>query len=86
MDRYLNIKNNLLELAQKDADIKAVVLIGSSTRDTVKADEYSDIDVVIATEDMWLCTIRWNLRNCWKRTCLMKYHRQIYRNPSFPIW
>lgn len=56
MDRYLNIKNNLLELAQKDANIKAVVLIGSSTRDTVKADEYSDIDVVIATEDIekWL--------------------------------
>lgn len=85
MDRYLNIKNNLLELAQKDANIKAVVLIGSSTRDTVKADEYSDIDVVIATEDIkkWLYG---DFQNCLKRTCLMKYHRQIYRNQSFPMW
>ncbi len=56
MDRYLNIKNNLLELAKKDENIKAIVLIGSSTRDTVKADEYSDIDVVIVTNDTegWL--------------------------------
>ena len=31
-------------------------MIGSSTRDTVKAGEYSDLDVVIATEKLegWL--------------------------------
>ena len=38
-------------------DIKAIVLIGSSTRDAAKTDEYSDLDVVIATEkpEGWLC-------------------------------
>lgn len=49
-------KDKLLTLAKKDEDIKAIVLIDSSTRDTVKADEYSDLDVVIATDhtDKWL--------------------------------
>lgn len=50
MDRFMNIKEKLLALAKEDEDIKAIVLIGSSTRDTVKADEYSDLDVMIATE------------------------------------
>lgn len=56
IDRYINIKDKLLTLAKKDEDIKAIVLIGSSTRDTVKADEYSDLDIVIATDhtDKWL--------------------------------
>ncbi len=56
MDRFMNIKEKLLALAKDDEDIKAIVLIGSSTRDTVKADEYSDLDVVIATEkpEGWL--------------------------------
>ena len=30
--------------------IRAIVLISSSTRDAAKADEYSDLDVMIATE------------------------------------
>ena len=52
----MNIKEKLLALAKEDKDIKAIVLIGSSTRDTDKADEYSDLDVVIATEkpEEWL--------------------------------
>lgn len=56
MDRFMNIKEKLLAVAKEDEDIKAIVLIGSSTRDTVKADEYSDLDVVIATEkpEGWL--------------------------------
>ena len=56
MDRFKNIKEKLLALAKEDEDIKAIVLIGSSTRNTVKADEYSDLDVVIATEkpEGWL--------------------------------
>lgn len=56
MDRFMNIREKLLALAKEDEDIKAIVLIGSSTRDTVKADEYSDLDVVIATEkpEGWL--------------------------------
>lgn len=56
MDRFMSIKEKLLALAKEDEDIKAIVLIGSSTRNTVKADEYSDLDVVIATEkpEEWL--------------------------------
>lgn len=56
MDRFMSIKEKLLALAKEDEDIKAIVLIGSSTRDMVKADEYSDLDVVIATKkpEGWL--------------------------------
>lgn len=53
MDRYTTIKNNLLELAKNDDNIKAIVAIGSSTRNSVKADEYSDLDIIIATEDTY---------------------------------
>lgn len=56
MDRFVKIKDRLLTLAKNDEDIKAIIFIGSSTRDTVKADEYSDLDVVIATQnpERWL--------------------------------
>lgn len=56
MDRYEAIKKKLLEIAKEDNNIKAIAAIGSSTRETVKADEYSDLDIVIATEDTdgWL--------------------------------
>ena len=37
------IKDKLLTLAKKDEDIKAIVLIGSSTRYTVKAEENEKI-------------------------------------------
>ena len=51
MDRYSDIKEKLIEYANSDEDIKALVAIGSSTRDTVKADEYSDLDVLIITDN-----------------------------------
>ena len=56
MDRFRSIKEKLLALAREEEDITAVVLIGSSTRAEVKADEYSDLDVVLATErpEQWL--------------------------------
>lgn len=55
-DRYAEIKSRILELANADDGIKAVVAIGSSTRSDVKADEYSDLDLMIAAEDTenWL--------------------------------
>lgn len=52
MDRYTDIKEKLIECAKKDEDIKAVIAIGSSTRDEVKADEYSDLDLIIVSEDV----------------------------------
>ena len=55
-DRYAEIKARILELANVDEGIKAVIAIGSSTRSEVKADEYSDLDLIIAAEDTekWL--------------------------------
>lgn len=48
-DRYGEIKNKILIYAREDDDIKAIVAIGSSTRMTVGADEFSDLDLIIAT-------------------------------------
>lgn len=55
MDRYIDIKKKLIEHASQDNDIKAIVAIGSSTREEVKADEYSDLDLIIVSEnpDKW---------------------------------
>lgn len=55
MDKYVTIKSNLLEIAEREKNVKAVIAIGSSVRKTVKADEYSDLDLIIVTED----TDRW---------------------------
>lgn len=55
-DRYADIKSRILELARTDDHIRAVVMIGSSTRNDIKADDYSDLDLIIASEDTesWL--------------------------------
>lgn len=55
-DKYYEIKQRLLMLAEKHTEIQAVVAIGSSTRSSVPADEYSDLDLMIATDDTdaWL--------------------------------
>lgn len=49
LDRYEQIKRRMLECARQDADIEAVVAIGSSVRGTAEADEFSDLDLIIAT-------------------------------------
>lgn len=48
MDRYYDIKQRLLSLCKTEQEIRAVILIGSQARDYRKADEYSDIDLIIA--------------------------------------
>ena len=55
-DKYHEIKRRILLLAENHAEIKTVVAIGSSTRSDVPADEYSDLDLIIATDDTesWL--------------------------------
>lgn len=57
MDRYAQIKANLMRIAQEDATLQAVIAIGSSTRTDVPADEFSDLDLIIATTrpEAWLC-------------------------------
>ncbi|MBQ3864562.1 MAG: aminoglycoside 6-adenylyltransferase [Clostridia bacterium] len=51
MDRYAEILNNLLELARKDENLQVIVSIGSSTRESLPADEYSDLDLILVTSD-----------------------------------
>ena len=55
-DKYAEIKRRLLAFAQTDDEIKCIVAIGSSTRADVKADEFSDLDIIIACEntEKWL--------------------------------
>ena len=54
-ERYHDIKQKLVEYARQDKAIKAVIVIGSSTRYDVPADEYSDLDLIIVTgsPDRW---------------------------------
>ncbi len=52
MDRYDEIKRRLIECAKQDKDIRTIIAIGSSTRDKVMADEYSDLDLIIVTEEV----------------------------------
>lgn len=51
MERYQIIKDKLLKLAKKSSDVKAIIAIGSSVRDFEKADEFSDLDLIIATHN-----------------------------------
>lgn len=51
MDKYIDIKNKILDYAKKDEDIKAIIAIGSTTRNDVKADEFSDLDLFIVTSN-----------------------------------
>lgn len=55
-DRYATIKKKVLDIAHADKDIKAIIAIGSSTRKMLQADEYSDLDFIIATDtpEEWL--------------------------------
>ena len=48
-DRYKEIKENICHYSEADSAIKAVIAIGSTIRESVKADEYSDLDLIIVT-------------------------------------
>ncbi len=52
MDKYAVIKERLINIAKENDSIKAIVAIGSSVRDYSKADEFSDIDLIIATTEL----------------------------------
>ncbi len=51
VERYKEIKENIRHYGEADSTIKAVIAIGSSTRKNVTADEYSDLDLIIVTDD-----------------------------------
>ena len=50
-DRYAEIKRKIVGYAESDGNIESVVAIGSSTRDGIPADEFSDLDLIIATSE-----------------------------------
>ena len=50
MDRFAGIRARLQEIAAQDENLKAVIAIGSGTRQEVPADEFSDLDLIIATK------------------------------------
>lgn len=54
-NRYTEIKNRILSIANKDTDIKAIIAIGSSTRSKSRSDAFSDLDLIIVTAN----TERW---------------------------
>ncbi len=56
MDRFDEIKKRIITLANNDDSLHAVIAIGSSVRSYSAADEYSDLDLIICTEqpEEWL--------------------------------
>ncbi|MCR5120968.1 MAG: aminoglycoside 6-adenylyltransferase [Ruminococcus sp.] len=50
-DRYSEIKSRLRQFAENNKEVHAVIAIGSSTRTDLPADKYSDLDVIIVTEE-----------------------------------
>ena len=55
VDRYAEIKNRACRLAEESVEIHALIMIGSYTRESVPADEYSDLDLIIVSDapDKW---------------------------------
>lgn len=51
MQRYEELKKRLLDLCNSQSEIKAVIIIGSQARETCKADEYSDLDLIVACSE-----------------------------------
>lgn len=56
MVRYQKIKERLLSIAEQNGDVQAIIAIGSTVRDYAKADEFSDMDLILATDEpnQWL--------------------------------
>ena len=51
MQRHEELKKRLLDLCNSQSEIKAVIIIGSQARETCKADEYSDLDLIVACSE-----------------------------------
>ncbi len=56
-ERFGEIKQRLLKLAEAGSDIKAIIEIGSQTREQTPADQFSDLDLILATSEpeRYLC-------------------------------
>lgn len=50
MERYKEIINRILELCAAREEIRAIIVIGSQARKNKKADEYSDLDLIVVCD------------------------------------
>lgn len=51
MNRYNELMKRLLAVCEAQPEIKAIIIVGSQAREISKADEYSDLDLIIACSD-----------------------------------
>lgn len=51
MNRYDELMKRLLAVCEVQPEIKAVIIVGSQAREISKADEYSDLDLIIACSE-----------------------------------
>lgn len=51
MNRYDELMKRLIAVCKAQPEIKAVIIVGSQAREISKADEYSDLDLIIACSD-----------------------------------
>lgn len=51
MNRYDELMKRLLAVCESQPEIKAVIIVGSQAREISKADEYSDLDLIIACSE-----------------------------------
>ena len=51
MNRYDELLKRLLAVCKAQHEIKAVIIVGSQAREISKADEYSDLDLIIACSE-----------------------------------
>jgi aminoglycoside 6-adenylyltransferase len=52
MNSYEIITNSILEWAKQHENIRAVIMIGSRARTYEKADQWSDLDILVIVEDI----------------------------------
>lgn len=52
MNRYDELLKRLLAVCEAQPEIKAVIIVGSQAREISKADEYSDLDLIITCYEL----------------------------------
>ncbi|MDW2796901.1 aminoglycoside 6-adenylyltransferase [Clostridium boliviensis] len=51
MSKYTKLINNIVAFGNSDDRIAAIILVGSQARKEKSSDEYSDLDLIVITED-----------------------------------
>lgn len=63
MNRYNELMKRLLAVCEAQPEIKAIIIVGSQAREISKADEYSDLDLIIACSDPKILLYENNILN-----------------------